>query len=166
MAAPKGNQFWLARSTHGRKPKFESPEALWEACLEYFKWIDEHPLKEAKLFSYQGEIVEGTANKMRAMTITTLCIFLDITMMSWQRWREDEDLGVITTRAEAVIRSQKFEGAAAELLNPNIIARDLGLSEKTSNEHTGPDGGPIDHKWRVEFINATPAADAAPEGKS
>lgn len=34
------------------------------------------------------------------------------------------------TRVEQIIRQQKFEGAAAELLNPNIIARDLGLADK------------------------------------
>ena len=35
----------------------------------------------------------------------------------------------------AVIRTQKFEGASAGLLNANIIARDLGLSDKTELEH-------------------------------
>jgi hypothetical protein len=29
-----------------------------------------------------------------------------------------------------VILDQKFTGAAADLLNPNIIARDLGLTDK------------------------------------
>ena len=29
-----------------------------------------------------------------------------------------------------IIKTQKFEGAAAELLNANIIARDLGLADK------------------------------------
>ena len=42
---------------------------------------------------------------------------------------------------EQIIRTQKFEGAAAELLNPNIIARDLGLADRS--EHSGPGGGPI-----------------------
>ena len=37
-------------------------------------------------------------------------------------------------RAESVIRSQKFAGAAADLLNANIIARDLGLAEKKQVE--------------------------------
>lgn len=36
---------------------------------------------------------------------------------------------------EEIIRTQKFEGASADLLNPNIIARDLGLAEK--QEHSG-----------------------------
>lgn len=44
MAAPKGNRFWEARSSHGRNPKFESPEALWAACCEYFEWADDNPL--------------------------------------------------------------------------------------------------------------------------
>lgn len=47
MAAPKGNRFWEARSSHGRNPKFESPEALWAACCEYFEWVEANPLPEA-----------------------------------------------------------------------------------------------------------------------
>ncbi len=79
MAAPKGNRFWEARSSHGRNPKFESPEALWAACCEYFEWADDNPLWEGKVFSYQGEIIKANVPKMRAMTISGLCTFLDIT---------------------------------------------------------------------------------------
>lgn len=50
MAAPKGNRFWEARSSHGRNPKFESPEALWAACCEYFEWVEANPLWEMKAF--------------------------------------------------------------------------------------------------------------------
>ena len=27
--------------------------------------------------------------------------------------------------------------------------------EKVTNELTGPDGGPLDHKWQIEFVNPT-----------
>ena len=37
-----------------------------------------------------------------------------------------------------MIYEQKFTGAAAGLLNPNIIARDLGLADKT--DHASSDG--------------------------
>jgi hypothetical protein len=37
-----------------------------------------------------------------------------------------------------VIYEQKFTGAAADLLNPNIIARDLGLADK--QDHQSSDG--------------------------
>ena len=43
-------------------------------------------------------------------------------------------------------REQKFTGAAADLLNANIIARDLGLKDNVSNEHTGANGGAIKHE--------------------
>ena len=44
---------------------------------------------------------------------------------------------LLTSKIENVIKSQKFAGAAADLLNANIIARDLGLKDASSTEHTG-----------------------------
>ena len=56
MAAPKGNKFWEARSSHGTKPKFERAEDLWSACVEYFDWAHDNPLHEAKAFAYEGDV--------------------------------------------------------------------------------------------------------------
>ncbi|MEQ4923129.1 DNA-packaging protein [Proteus hauseri] len=143
MAAPKGNRFWEARSSHGRKPIFESSEQLWKACCEYFAWVEDNPLWEGKVFSYQGEVIKTTIPKMRAMTLTGLCLFLDITDETWRTFRVREDLSGVVTQAEKVIYDQKFSGAAADLLNANIIARDLGLRDKQEHEVTGRDGGAI-----------------------
>lgn len=130
MAAPKGNQFWKARSSHGRKPIFASSDDLWSACVEYFEWVEENPLIEYKPFSYQGEITQAEVPKMRAMTIDGLCIFLNIARRSWDEYRAREDFLPVTELAESIIRTQKFTGASADLLNANIIARDLGLADK------------------------------------
>lgn len=143
MAAPKGNRFWEIRSSHGRKPIFASPDDLWAACCEYFEWVEENPLIENKPFAYQGVVIQEPVAKMRAMTISGLCLFLDISEDCWSDYRRREDFVGVTTRAEKVIYTQKFSGAAADLLNANIIARDLGLKEKTENEHSGPNGGAI-----------------------
>lgn len=131
-----GNRFWEARSSSGRKPKYATPATLWKSCTEYFKWAEDNPLWETRVFAYQGEIVSTEVPKMRAMTITGMCTFLDITFQTWTTYRTKKDFSEIATRAEAIIRDQKFAGAAADLLNANIIARDLGLSEKTENEHS------------------------------
>jgi hypothetical protein len=136
MPAPKGNQFWKARSSHGRNPIFESPEQLWAACLEYFQWVEDNPLQEVKGFAFQGVVRKKTFPKMRAMTIGGLCLFLDISTDTWANYRTQEDFFVVTTRAENVIFQQKFAGAAADLLNANIIARDLGLKEKSAVDST------------------------------
>lgn len=130
MAAPIGNQFWQMRSSHGRKPIFADPEVLWAACCEYFEWVEANPLKEAQAFAYQGDVKLQELPKMRAMTIGGLCIFLDIDRTTWPEYAKKDGFSQIVSRAEEVIRTQKFEGASAGLLNPNIIARDLGLADK------------------------------------
>lgn len=130
MSAPLGNQFWKARATHGRDKIFADKFALQEACHEYFEWVEANPLIETKAFHSQGEITYAEIPKMRAMTLSGLCIFLDISRQTWSDYREREDFIDITSRVEEAIYEQKFTGAAADLLNANIIARDLGLSDK------------------------------------
>lgn len=141
MAAPKANRFWEARSSHGRKPIFACPEELWEACVEYFDWVADNPLHEG--IAHQGKVSDDALPKMRAMTIGGLCVFLDIGEQTWRDYGKREDFSGVTTRAEGIIRQQKFEGAAAGLLSANIIARDLGLADKANHEHSGPGGEPI-----------------------
>lgn len=143
-----GNRAWEARSSHGRNPIFATPDALWAAVVEYFEWVDANPLYEEKVFNGKDGIVRASVAKMRAMTISGLCIFLDIGRRTWDEYRDRPDFMPVVTRAEEIIREQKFTGAAADLLNPNIIARDLGLADK--QELTGKDGGAI----QVEEVSA------------
>lgn len=129
-AAPKGNQFWKARSSHGRKPIFPDPETLWNACEEYFQWAADNPLMEEKVFCHQGTVTRVQVPHMRAMTISGLCLFLDIGRDAWGEYGKREGFADIVTRAEEHIYQQKFTGAAVDMLNANIIARDLGLKDK------------------------------------
>ena len=142
MAAPKGNKFWELRSSHGRNPIFATPDDLWIAACEYFEWADENPLYEDKVTSFQGVNKHEPLAKMRAMTLDGLQLFLDIGTQTWHDYKAREDFAEVTTRIEKVIRSQKFAGAAADLLNANIIARDLGLADRS--ELTGANGGPVE----------------------
>lgn len=158
MAAPAGNEFWKLRSAHGRKPKFESPEALWEACCEYFQWVVDTPMQEERVFVSDGAVVHAQVSKMRAMTVQGLCLHLGVSQQTWYEWAKDEDLSDIASRARSVIYVQKFEGAAAGLLNASIIARELGLKE--SHEHSGPNGGPMREIRRV-IVSPSMSADDA-----
>ncbi len=136
MAAPKGNKFWEVRSSHGRKPIFASPDDLWSAACEYFQWVEDNPLWEDKVTSFQGVNTHEPVAKMRAMTQAGLCLFLDIDRTTWEAYSKKEDFSSVTSRVEETIRSQKFAGAAADLLNANIIARDLGLTDKQEQKTT------------------------------
>ena len=142
MSAPKGNRFWEVRTKHGRDRLFQTPEILWQACVEYFYHVEDNPLHEAKAFAFQGEVtIEKEIPMMRAMTMDGLCTFLDIGTSTWADYRDREGYSEVIEKAERVMRDQKFTGAAANLLNANIIARDLGLADK--KELGGPDGGAI-----------------------
>lgn len=143
MAAPKGNKFWQFRFKHGRNKLFETPELLWEAACEYFEWCQKNPLYEMKAFAYQGLVTTKELPKMRAMTLSGLCFYLHCNEAYFRTFKAqlpegEQDFNTVISEIEVIIYNQKFQGAAADLLNANIIARDLGLSDK--QELTGKDG--------------------------
>jgi hypothetical protein len=142
MGAPEGNQFWRLRSRHGCEKLFKTPELLWEAACEYFEWCEANPLKEsqAKVTSLgQGggssiEIIELPV--MRAMTLSQLCFYLGCNEAYIRQFKQkltenDKDFATVIEDIEKIIYNQKFQGAAANLLNANLISRDLGLAERT-----------------------------------
>lgn len=161
-----GNKFWTVRSSHGPDYKFENPEDLWKACCEYFQWVEDNPLFEDKVCSYEGSHEHVPVAKMRAMTIHGLCFYLHIIEDTWRDWRKNRpDLSSVIKQAETVIRDQKFSGAAAGLLNANIIARDLGLSEKSAIQNLNKDGEPTDPPdLNLDAILAKALAIAKKEG--
>lgn len=156
MAAPSGNQFWKLRSKHGRDKLFESPEILWEAATEYFEWCETHPLIEV---DYRGKDLERIEiPKMRAFTWDGLELYLDIHRLRHYKTHPDyKDFLPVIDQIERIIYNQKFTGAAAGFLNANIIARDLGLSDKTESK--------MEHSGEVTFggINVIKPNDSDPE---
>lgn len=106
--------------------------------MEYFEWVEENPLYEAKAFAYQGQVTVEYMPKMRAMTIAGLCLFLDIDKTTWENYRANPDFFRVCQDVENAIYQQKFTGASADLLNASIIARDLGLADK--KDLTSSDG--------------------------
>lgn len=137
MAANFGNQDWKKRREHGRKRIFETAEALTIACYEYFKEIANNPIQEKVLFHSTGTITEADKPLLRAMTLKGLCNHLGITLRTWENYRGRQEFTEECEYIEQIIYQQKFEGAAAGLLNPVIIARDLGLADNQKHEHGG-----------------------------
>ena len=78
---------------------------------------------------------------MRAMTLKALWEYLGIDRTTWAEWRKRPDLSTVTSRVDNIIHVQKFEGAAAGLLCANIIARDLGLTDKSETKVDAGDNG-------------------------
>jgi len=132
MAAPEGNQFWKQRATHGREKIWQTPELLWEACIEYFEKTDERKWWKTE---FNGkDAVECKVPTETPYTWTGLYLFLDCSHTTWQDYEKREEFIAICTRVRNIIYTQKFEGAAVGAFNANIIARDLNLKDSTENE--------------------------------
>lgn len=129
MSAPENNKFWELRATHGRDLIFSSPEILWDAAKEYFETTVARPWIQEDWVGKDAIKVERKTTP--PFTIHTLCIFLDISVQTWHDYRHRKDFIEVVTRIEQIIYAQKFEGATVGAYNSSIIARDLGLVDKT-----------------------------------
>ena len=140
MPAPKGNQYWKIRTKDGREKEY-SAEQLLKGANKYFQWCQDNPLLEEQVVNKSwveekdGERIThpysiAYLSKMRPFTIEGLCNFLEICVNTFKNYEKEKDYLTVTTRIRQIIYNQKFEGAASGFLNPNIIARDLGLKDK------------------------------------
>lgn len=111
------------------RPKKYTPDTLWKKAVEYFEYCRDNPLKEEKAYHYQGAINTHNISKMRAMTESGLCLMLDIDDETFRRYQKEPQFCGVIKKIKQTIKTQKFEGASADLLNANIIARDLGLKD-------------------------------------
>jgi hypothetical protein len=122
----KENQFWKLRSKHGRDKIFSNPEILWQEACTFFEWCDSNPLSEQKAFGTGKKL---SVERMRAYTMKGLCYFLKIGESTYNDYKHRDEFKEVIEQIEQVLFNQKFTGAAAGLLNANIISRDLGLKD-------------------------------------
>jgi len=136
MAAGKNNQFWKLRSKHGRDKIFETPEIMLEAILEAFDKLHDQKLYKTDHVGKDGDEVNIPSSI--PFTWQALCIFLHVNTKYFNHFKAsldlskevDKDFANVITWAGDVVFAQKFNGAAVGHYNANIIARDLGLSDK------------------------------------
>lgn len=131
-----GNHYWTLRTKSGKDKIFQTPEDLLKAANDYFDFVYDNPLKETvvqkRKISRDEEIIELIeVPKMRSMTLEGLCNFIDISVKGFRLYEGRDDYIPITTRIRQIIENQQFEGAASGFLNPSIIARKLGLTDKS-----------------------------------
>jgi hypothetical protein len=135
MAAPIGNRFWELRLKHGRDYEIETPEQLVENYLEYAEWCYNNPLIE---IDYRGkDAIPVEVPRMRAQTKDGFALACGL--CGWkiiEDYKERKGFSQVITRIEKYIYENKFGGAAAGMLNANIISRDLGLTDNSKIDAT------------------------------
>jgi len=131
---------------------FPSPEKLREKAFEYFEWASETPLQEQNVSVYKGEATAYFVPKCRALTLRGLASYIGVTFIAINGLRKNPEYAEVMALIEDIIYTQKFENAAAGLLNAGIITRDLGLAEKTVSEvYEAP--APVDEVKVADIIH-------------
>lgn len=133
MAPPKGNQFWKLRSKHGRDKLFESPDLLLESAFEYFQWCDDNPWVQTETTTTDKGVF--TKEKPNQTPYSRLGWFVyigcsDSWLREFKKTATNDFLRVIE-EIEAIIDKQQWEGATVGAFKENIIARTLGLTDKS-----------------------------------
>lgn len=129
----EGNQYWKLRSKHGRDKIIKDPEVLNKASDEYFQWCIDNPIIE----------IDFRGKDLKEVKLPHPQVFQKGALARWcglSEWRliedlrkDSDDFSQVITRIEGIIRDQKFKYATVNMFNSNIVARDLGLTDKTEN---------------------------------
>jgi hypothetical protein len=142
-AARKNNQNWKLRKQHGRKKLFETPELLWEKACEYFEWAEANPWEKCKSKETNGKMTETEETILgRPFSLDGFRQYIGASTIWWykfhDRCKRESDTGFLEVmeRIKLIIETQQFEGACIGVFNSNIIARQLGLTDKKYLDHT------------------------------
>ena len=148
----KGNKIWQLADpeTVGRPRIFETPNDLWEKAKEYFEYIDSNPILKTDFKGKDSEMVKY--DLQRPYTWQGLYVFLGVCNL--ERYRSNDVFANIFTHIGNIIYSQKFDGATVGIFNHAIIARDLGLTDKTDITTNGKDIVSKYSDWTPEQIRA------------
>ena len=135
MAFEKDNQWWRKRSKHGRNALFTEPQQLWDACVEYFDYMDSRTDWDGQNWvGKDGE--EVIVKKKVPYTLSGLCLFLDVSPIYLNEFEKSEtfknnpDFSIVLTRVRQIIQTQQIDGGLLGYFNASLTARINGLTEK------------------------------------
>jgi hypothetical protein len=116
----------------GMTPKYETPEELQKKIDEYINDPD------------------------KSLTITGLCYHLGFcSRQSFYDYEEKEGFSYTIKRARLFIESEYESKLTGNNATGSIFAlKNFGWTDKTIQERTGPDGGPIENEMTIRFIDA------------
>lgn len=147
MSAPKGNKYAIGNNG-GRPPVFASPEALSDACNEYFIYIqgEFHTEKKKQKNPDSGRMKETDVKvwdrPSEPATVTGLALFLGFaSRQSLLDYEKQEEYSGIIKRAKMRIEHSYERCLYEDKPTGAIFAlKNMGWKDKSEHEVTVPQG--------------------------
>lgn len=134
----KGNQVWRLRKKNGSVTKYQPGELL-DKFEEYVDYCLRNPLQELQLVKFKEHYEEADVAKMRAMSVKGFCTFAGISESTFNYYKRKLDLAEEAELIQLYCENAQYEGAAAGLLQHQIVARMIGLADKKEMKVTVED---------------------------
>lgn len=146
----------VKRVTHGRPPKFATPEELEFKINEYFDAMDNH---EIVRMDAEGKVVK--IPKPRPYTMSGLALHLGFASTSSLRHYESkEEFCYLLVAARTRVEQQRNEQLVQGQGQCGGLIFDLKNNHNWKDTHTqevvGPDGGPVQHAVVVGLAGMPP----------
>lgn len=118
----------------GRPPKFNTPEEMQQAIDQYF----------------------AQCNDDNPPLISGLAYHLDMATESLRRYGENDQFSAIVKKAKQRIEMSFEKNMYGGQCTGSIfwLKNNAGYRDKTEQEVSGPDGGPIKNEWVVKVVDA------------
>ena len=133
--------YWAWRAKTGAPKKIPTPGIMWDLACKYFQMVDEMPYEKQDFI--KGGEQAGTIIRLESIQPYTWAGFEDYLAENDILAKLDDyisnkegryaEFTAIIARIRGVMYDQKFRGAAVGAFKENIIARDLGLTDKTES---------------------------------
>lgn len=106
-----------------------TPEQVMNLIVKYFEWAESNALKAGETANFQGMVYEHTIHKPRIFTWSALMLFCSFSAAGVARWKKTPGYDVVMDFADSVIKEQKYQLAAANMVNSSMIAKELGIDK-------------------------------------
>lgn len=132
----------------GRPKAIESPEKMWEYFEAYKAEIKSNPILVQDFVGKDADEVDRRKERPLTMEGFENYVFsqggpVDLDQYFSNLNGSYEAFSAICRVIRRQIRQDQIEGGMANIYNPSITQRLNGLTEKTQQEITGANGGPI-----------------------
>lgn len=135
------------------RARFKEPLDLWACAMRYFEWATDTDIHENRLVIVDGCPETVALKKTRPFYLDGFLGYSFIPRTTWYDYTKRDEFKDVVDLIQMVIKTQKFEGAAAGIFNATVMVRDLKLVDSISNELTGPDGQPLNTGTTVINMN-------------